>query len=370
LALGRIGMNVASFNLGSSSLKCSVHEVTSSQPKCLFTSTYTNRSPARSAPTCTIEAIAHIRARGISIDAVGHRFVFGGEFDRTTPVTDVLIRRLEALQSLDPLHAPQSLSVLRTSMECLPDVPEIACFDTTFFRDLPVAARTIPIPISDPLFHRYGFHGLSYEHAVTTLGDALRGRTIIAHLGSGSSLAAFNDGKPVDTTMGFSSLGGVMMESRAGDLDPGALLYLLERCELTVEELRDMLERRSGLRALAGGEGDVQILSDRALNGDPQAAFALECYTRSIAKAAGALIATLGGLDTIVFTGGVGEHQADIRADVIGSLCYVGAAIDEALNSECAPVISGPASKVSARVIRADENLVIARNVAHCMAEK
>jgi acetate kinase len=231
-------------------------------------------------------------------------------------------------------------------------------------------ARTIPIPVSDPIFRRYGFHGLSYEHAVTTLGDALRGRTIVAHLGGGSSLAALIDGKPIDTTMGFSALGGAMMESRAGDLDPGALLYLLERCGLTVDELRDMLERRSGLRALAGGEGDVQILSGRALNGDAQAAFALECYSRSIAKAAGGLVATLGGLDTIIFTGGVGENQADIRADVIASLCYVGATVEAVRNAAGAPVVSSPASKVCARVIRADENLAIARNVAHCMAER
>jgi acetate kinase len=361
-------MKVASFNLGSSSLKCSVHEVTPDRVNCLFTSTYTNRSPARSAPTCTVEAISHIRSRGITIDAVGHRFVFGGEFDRTMPVDDVLIRRLESLASLDPLHAPQSLSVLRTSMECLPGVPQIACFDTSFFRDLPAIARTIPIPVTDPILHRYGFHGLSYEHTIVTLGDVLHGRTIVAHLGGGSSLAAFIDGKPIDTTMGFSSLGGVIMESRAGDLDPGTLLYLLERGGLTVGELRDMLERRSGLCALAGGEGDVQILAGRALNGDPHAAFALECYTRSIAMAAGALVTALGGLDALVFTGGIGEHQADIRADVVGSLSYLGAAIDETKNAGRAPVVSSPDSKVCVRVIRADENLMMARNVARCMA--
>ncbi len=354
-------MNVLTFNLGSSSLKCAVHGVSATGEVAIAAASF-ERTGLESAAGAAGEAIAYVRNIEPAIEAVGHRFVFGGELDVPSLVNEEVMGRLEELEPLDPLHAPQSRSILRVAIEEFPTLPQVACFDSTFFRQLPPIARALPIPSGDSILRRYGFHGFSYESVVATLGERARGRTIVAHLGSGSSVAALSGGAPVDTTMGFSPLGGVVMASRPGDLDPGALLYLLEREGVGVRALREMLENRSGLRALAGGEGDVRELSEQARAGDARAAFAIESYVRSISKATGALTAVLGGVDAVAFTGGIGEHQPDVRAAVVGSLSHLGVELDERRNAANAREISRSGSRVVVHVVAADENRMIARH--------
>jgi len=275
---------------------------------------------------------------------VAHRIVFGGEDDAPSIVTEELLHRLEDLMQLDPLHIPGSIAVVRRAREMLQDVIHVACFDTAFFHDLPQSARTLPIPTDgDPLLRRFGFHGLSYEYVVHLLAGQLRPRTIVAHLGNGCSLAALLNGRPIDMTMGFSPLSGVIMATRPGDLDPGVLLYLLERrTHDGGGRLRAMLENESGLRALSGGESDLRRLCERR---DAPAALAVEMFVFSVSKAIGALAVTLGGLDMLVFSGGIGEHNDQIRSEITARVRFLNLHID-------------------VRVVSTDENAMIARHAA------
>ena len=340
-------MNVLSFNLGSSSLKYAVHSMLEdTESEILAASIDADPDPSAAAPAAQ-RAIAHIAELGISIDAVGHRVVFGGEYERPSAISPALIARLAQFAQLDPLHAPGSLAIIRQACAALEDAVHVACFDTAFFHDLPPEARALPIPVDgDPLLRRYGFHGLSYENAVRELGAELAPCTIVAHLGSGCSAAALLGGRPVETTMGFSTLGGILMASRPGDLDAGVLLYLLEQNRYDCRSLRAMLENSSGLRALSGGEGDVRRLCDRT---DERAVFALEMFVRSVAEAVAALAVTLGRLDMLVFTGGIGEHNARVRDAICARLRFITGRID-------------------VRVVTARENLTIARHAARVAA--
>ncbi len=334
-------MNVLSFNLGSSSLKYAVHSATGETLEQLEGDTVSVPPNPCAAAAAAQRVIDQLMRRVVPIDVVGHRVVFGGDDDAPSPVTAALFQRLERLSMLDPLHAPGSLAVIRQACAALEKATHVACFDTAFFRDLPQTAKALPIPSEgDPLLRRFGFHGLSYECAVSRLAGELRPRTIVAHLGSGCSVVALADGRPVDVTMGFSPLSGVIMASRPGDLDPGVLLYLLERGRYDVVGLRTMLEEESGLRALSNGEADVRLLSERT---DERAVFAIEMFVRSIAKAIGSLTVTLGGLDMLVFTGGIGEHNLSVRDRIRERT--------RCLNPD-----------VEVRVVAADENTVIARH--------
>jgi acetate kinase len=339
-------MRILSLNLGSSSLKCAVHDFSASVERCLIERGVATSSEPAAAKDAARAAIAQIVAEIGRVDAVGHRIVFGGNDDTPAIVTPEVVSRLEDLQSLDPLHAPGALAVIRETQKHLPDATHVACFDTAFFRDVPATAKAIAIPRADPLLRRYGFHGLSYESVVATLGSELQPRTIIAHLGNGASVAAIRDGHPIDMTMGFSALSGLIMSSRPGDIDPGVILYLLERLDMSAPELRDLLENRSGLRALSGGEGDVQRLCERS---DDDAGFTVEMFVRSVAKAIGALTTELGGLDMLVFTGGIGEHNARIRGAIISRVLFLGTNVD-------------------VRIVRSDENLSIARNTVRWLS--
>lgn len=335
-------MKVLSLNLGSSSLKYAVHECSADAAQLLFERDVETSSQPQAASVATMRAVADAVESASAIDAVGHRIVFGGEEDAPARVTPELLLHLESLQSLDPLHVPGSLAVIRSAQQALPGAVHVACFDTAFYRDLPRTARALPVPSTDPLLRRYGFHGLSYESVCGTLGPRLMPRAIVAHLGNGASVAALLNGKPVNMTMGFSPLGGVIMSTRPGDLDPGALLYLLERSPLGAAQLREMLETQSGLRALSGGESNVQKLCERS---DDDAAFALEMFERSIAKAIGGLVTELGGLDQLVFTGGIGEHNGAVRQAILLRLRFL-----------------TPAPAVE--VVKSDENLAIALHAA------
>jgi acetate kinase len=357
-------VNVLSVNVGSSSLKCAIHEFGGRERRLYAADVQI--PPSGCLQDALLDAVKATSALGFPIHAVGHRFVFGGTIAETSILSHEVVRAIEDVASLDPLHSPQALSAYRAFERAFPDAAQVAAFDTEFFRSVPSIARVIPIPQDDPLLRRYGFHGLSYEYVAGALGKERRGRTVVAHLGSGSSLAALKNGKPVDMTMGFSALGGLMMATRPGDLDPGVLLYLLERRGYDAASLREMLETRSGLRALAG-TGSLREISAAAEAGDEAAAFALACYARSIAKGIGALAAVLGGLDRMVFTGGVGERDAGVRSAVVRALEFLGGKLHKEHNRAGRPVISADRSKIGVMIVATDENLVVSRHVRRCL---
>ncbi|TMQ93572.1 acetate/propionate family kinase [Actinomadura soli] len=313
-------------------------------------------------------------------DAVGIRFVHGGR-DFTCPVLidDEVTERLHGLTGLAPLHQPLSLYALGEVRRAFPDVPAVACFDTAFHATLPEAAATYALPAEwRERFgvRRYGFHGLSHAYAARRTGELLSAgsaaptglRAAVCHLGSGASLSAVAGGRSVDTTMGFTPLDGLVMATRAGGIDPGIPLWLLAH-GVPAEEIRDALEHRSGLRALAG-TGDMRTLRSRAAAADEAAVSALTVYHHRLRACAAAMTAALGGLDALVFTGGVGEHDPETRRRLVADLAYLGARIDPVLNAAARgdAVISPPDAAVAAVVVTAREDLEIAagtRSVLH-----
>ena len=364
-------MNVLAFNAGSSSLKYGIYAVDTERAQPLISQVNAMEPSAAGARAATDAALESILRTNIPFEAIGHRMVFGGPDDLPAFASPALFERLERFERLDPLHAPAALAALRRTHERFARLPNVLCFDTAFFRDLPERARMLPIENDEPQFlRRYGFHGLSYEYVRNALGKDLGSRSVLAHLGSGASLAALRDGRAVESTMGFSPLGGVLMATRPGDIDPGVLLYLLEERGTSVAELRRLLEERSGLRALSGGERDIRRLLERT--DDPRAARAVEAFSLSVMKAVGALAAVLGGIDTLVFTGGIGEHLAPIRARIVGGLGHLGMQLDDDANARHAPVVSLRSSSVTVRVVATDENAAIARatsSLVHSAAE-
>jgi acetate kinase len=302
-------------------------------------------------------------------DVVAHRIVHGGP-DHTAPsiVDEGLVQSLRRLVPWAPLHLPAGLDALAGASERFPGVPQVACFDTAFHRTLPDVARRLPIPeaLHREGVRRYGFHGLSYEHVVAALGAALPARAVVAHLGSGSSLVALQNGAAVDTTMGFTPAGGVPMGSRTGDLDPGVLLYLARERGYGARELERLVERESGLVGV-GGSADMKVLLERAPT-DEHARLAVELYCYSVRKSVAALTAALGGIELLVFTGGIGEHGAEIRAGVCQGLEWLGVALDPARNRDGAAVVSEDGARVTLRVVPADEERVMARHAARLLA--
>ncbi len=309
-------------------------------------------------------AEAHLGAAALM--AVGHRVVHGGrDHARPERVTPALIAELERLIPLAPLHEPHNLAPMRAIAASRPDLPQVACFDTAFHATLPdVAARfALPRAFWDAGVRRYGFHGLSYEYIAGRLGqvapDLATGRVIVAHLGAGASLCALRAGVSVDTTMSFTALDGLMMATRCGTIDPGVILYLLRQDELSPEAVETLLYQRSGLLGVSGLTGDMRAL---LASDDPHAAEAIDLFVYVLARQAGGLICALGGLDGLVFTAGVGEGSAAIRARVCERLAWLGIVLDPAANAANAAVISAPGSRVSVRVIPTDEELMIARH--------
>ncbi len=307
------------------------------------------------------------------VAAVGHRMVHGGPRLREhCALTDAVLQTLEESVHFAPLHIPPAIALVKATEAEFPEARQFACFDTQFHRTLPPEARTYPIPKAyrDAGVERYGFHGLSYASLVRRLGGALRGRTVAAHLGGGSSLCALLEGRSVDTSMGVSPCGGVPMATRSGDLDPGVAL-LMERTlapglpAMSPDKLESTLNHASGMEALAG-ESDTRVLTMRAGKGDADAVLALAIYTRAIAKCVAGYASVLGGLEMLVFTGGIGEHSAAVRDAVCGRLGFLGVVLDPEAGG---PVLSGTASRVEVRVEPADEDGEIAREVARMMGE-
>lgn len=301
---------------------------------------------------------------GLRLVAVGHRVVHGGsQYSAAVRVTAEVLRDLTALIPLAPLHQPHNLQAIRAVSQRWPNVPQVACFDTAFHaHQAPVAqAYALPRELSAAGLRRYGFHGLSYEYIADqlprVLGDASQGRVIVAHLGNGASLCALKAGQSVASTMGFSALDGLMMGSRCGALDPGVVLYLLEEMHLTVPQVSDLLYRRSGLLGVSGLSSDMQVLLDSP---DPHAAEAVALFVHRIVVEIGALAAALGGLDALVFSAGIGEHAAPIRARVCEGCAWLGVVLDDVANLRADALIHAPASRVQVAVLPTDEEQMIA----------
>ena len=270
------------------------------------------------------EVLANVDAS--AIDVVGHRVVHGGPaLHNPTVIDDSIVEQLDAATALAPLHQPASLSVIAAARARLPDARHVACFDTDFHWRMPDIAARLPIPdeYAESGIRRYGFHGLSYEYVVRTLGTGLCDRAIVAHLGSGSSMVALDHGVPVETTMGLTPGGGLVMSTRSGDLDPGVVFALLHFGHGDSAHVGRVLEERSGLLALSGTSGDLAVLVEAAA-ADRRARLAVDAYVRSAAQHAAALSVSLGGLDQIVFTGGVGTHNERVRAAIIERLTSLG----------------------------------------------
>jgi acetate kinase len=336
------------------------------------------------------------------IGAAGHRVVHGGHrFTAATLIDDEVVAGIGALTDLAPLHQPRALAGIEAVRAALPEVPSVACFDTAFHAGLPAAAAAYALPAAWTRrfgLRRFGFHGLSHAYAagraaeVTGIGrgdgaeggrargggveasNAPRRRVVTCHLGAGSSLAAVLNGRCVDTTMGFTPLEGLVMATRSGDVDPGLIVWLQRHGGLTLDEVSDGLEYSGGLAGLAelpGGSGDLRDVRSAAGRGDPGARLAVDVHAHRLRAGIAAMAAALGGLDTLVFTGGIGEHQAETRAEAAAGLGFLGVAVDAGRNAAARPDcdISSPGAPVRTLVIAAREDIEIARQTrAACAA--
>ena len=303
---------------------------------------------------------------------IGHRVVHGGaDFTRSQRITPQLVAELHRLSPYDPEHLPSSIQLMELFEERHPQLPQVACFDTAFHRDMPRVARLLPLPrrFDAKGVQRFGFHGLSYAFLVEELErlagpKAAKGRVVLAHLGNGASLAAVRDGKSIDTTMGFTPAAGVPMSTRSGDLDPGLVWYLARTEQMTAEQFHEMVHHQSGLLGVSELSPDMRDLLAREAD-DVRAAEAVALFCYQTKKWIGALAAALGGLDALVFAGGIGENAPEIRARICEGLEFLGVHLDEQRNQTNAPVISTDSSQATVRVIRTDEEVMIAKAVCH-----
>jgi acetate kinase len=296
-----------------------------------------------------------------NVRAVGHRIVHGGpKYSAPARITPEMIEYLRALSPFDPEHLPEEIELVEALFRRFPDVPQVACFDTAFHHNLPLVAQLLPIPRAyfRQGVRRYGFHGLSYEYLMSR--PDMNGRVILAHLGNGASMAAVRDGRPVDTSMAFTPAAGFPMSSRSGDLDPDLLWYLARTGKMTLEQIHTMVNHESGLLGVSETSSDMRDLLERETT-DERAADAVAMFCYYVRKWIGAFAAALGGLDTLVFTGGIGENAPVVRARICGELGYLGIELDGNQNAANADVISN--GRVTVRVIHTDEELMIAKAV-------
>ena len=378
---------VLTLNAGSSSLKFALYDAEGDQP---IAEGIVDRIGANQAeiklkdavgadlPVVNIPLVDHAQAiravldslnaafPGKKLGAIGHRVVHGGtEFDRPTVVDDAVLAKLEALAPFAPLHQPHNLAGMRAAMAAYPGVPQIACFDTAFHRSHPWVNDTFALPREyyDRGVRRYGFHGISYDYITSELQARApliaAGRVVVAHLGNGASMCAIQHGRSVASTMGFSALDGLPMGTRSGQVDPGVLLYLMDQEGMDAEAISDMLYRRSGLLGLSGGlSNDMRTLE---ASDAPEAAEAIDYFVFRIQRELGAMAASMGGIDALVFCGGIGENSRLIRARVCERTEWMGIEIDHIRNAENATIISSDLSRAKVMVIPTDEGLVIAR---------
>ena len=307
---------------------------------------------------------------GRKVAAVGHRVVHGGKnYSAPVLVSPEVLRDLDTLVPLAPLHQPHSLKAIRILRQRWPAVAQVACFDTAFHSTQPAVAQAFALPreITEAGVRRYGFHGLSYEYIASqlprVLGAWAGGKVIVAHLGNGASLCALQGGKSVASTMGFSALDGLMMGTRCGSLDPGVVLYLLQQLHMSAQQVSDLLYSRSGLLGVSGTSSDMQVLLSSA---DPRAAEALDLFVHRIVCEIGSLAAAMGGLDALVFTAGIGEHAAPIRARICVGSEWLGAKLDEEANDRSRELIHASSSALRLAVVPTNEESIIAAHTLHC----
>jgi acetate kinase len=309
---------------------------------------------------------------GRPVTALGHRVVHGGpRHGKPELVTPALLEELAAFAPLAPLHQPHNLAPIRAALAKAPGLPQVACFDTAFHRTMPEVAQAFAIPhaLADKGVRRYGFHGLSYEYIASRLPqlapEIAGGRVVVAHLGNGASLCALQAGQSIATSMGFSALDGLPMGTRCGELDPAVVLFLLQHQGMAPAAVEDLLYRRSGMLGLSGLSSDFREL---LASQDPRARFAVEVFVYRVARGIGSLAAALSGLDGIVFTAGVGENAAPIRAAICEASRWLGIDLDTEANAAHCQRISTPQSRVAVHVIPTDENLMIARHTRAVIA--
>ena len=361
-------MKVLLLNAGSSSLKSSLLE--SEDLRVLASSAVeVSAGGYAAAARSAIESLPERPA------AVGHRVVHGGGLTSAIRIDESVRGLLGALADVAPLHNPPNLETIAAAQALLPDVPHVATFDTAFHATMPSAATTFPVPYEwtrDWNIRRYGFHGLSYAYsarrAPELLGHPIE-RLVVCHLGQGCSAAAILRGRSVDTTMGFTPLDGLMMATRGGSIDPGVITYVQRRHNLSAADIDDALNHRAGLLGVSGVSADMREVLAAARVGDERAELAVGIYVRRVRQAIGAFTATLGGLDTLVFTAGVGEHSAEIRESVCRGLACLGVELDDDANTHCRPDtdIAAPGSHARVLVITAREDLAMLAEVLRAL---
>jgi acetate kinase len=296
--------------------------------------------------------------------AIGHRIVHGGpKLRQHCLIDDAVLLQLEAAAAFAPLHTPAALSVIRFAQEHFPRLPQVACFDTAFHAGLPEVARVLPIPKELQLdgIQRYGFHGLSCESIVHQLAEDLPNRLVIAHLGNGASVTAVKGGKSIDTSMGLTPTGGLIMGTRSGDIDPGVLVYLMREKKFDAAMLEELVDHRSGLLGISGVGSDMRRLNEAA-SANAGARLAIEMFCYSARKQLAAMVAALDGVDLIVFTGGIGENDPEARAVICRGLSWIGVSLDEARNRSATNPISDPVSRCLVQVLASQEDEQIARH--------
>ena len=308
------------------------------------------------------------------LSVVGHRVVHGLRYTESQFISQSVLDELHRISSYDPQHLPAEIKLIEKFRQHYPQLPQVACFDTAFHQSLPRVAKLLPIPRRfDAIgIQRYGFHGLSYAYLMQQLEQVAgtqvaQGRVILAHLGNGASMAAVRNGQSIDTSMGFTPTGGVPMGSRSGDLDPGVAWYMMQSENLSAEQFNHLINHESGLLGVSETSSDMHDLIEQQKT-DTRAAEAIDLFCYQIKKCIGAYSVVLGGLDTLVFSGGIGEHAALIRARVCSELEFFGINIDQKSNAANAAVISTQTSQVTVRVMHTDEELMIATSVSHMLA--
>jgi acetate kinase len=376
-------------NSGSSSLKFGVYSAASGEPRPTYrgeiegigvgegkiwlkdadgkTIEQESRSFAQQSDAAKAVAEKLSKLKLPKLEAIGHRVVHGGpQLTTHQHITPDVLKTLEAAAHFAPLHVPASIALIWEMEKLYPAVPQFACFDTAFHTTMPEAASRLPLPKKywDAGIRKYGFHGLSCESIVHQLRDCLPKHLIVAHLGNGASITAIIDGKSVDTTMGLTPTGGIIMGTRPGDLDPGVLLYLLKNDGDNADTLENTLDKQSGLLGISGTASDMRTLHEAAGKGDADAQLAIEMFARAAAKAIGGFAATMGELDALVFTGGIGEHDPDVRAKICSGMEIFGLQLDESANKNGATEIASLDSAISVQVIETDEDGQIARHVS------
>jgi acetate kinase len=378
-------------NAGSSSVKFAIYAASKEEP-CLFRGqvegiglaprlkvtdaagavveerTFEPQGFDHDAATREIVNTGRILLKGESVVAFGHRVVHGGlNYAAPVRMTEVVLDDLAKLEPLAPLHQPHNLAPIRAIMKTAPQIPQIACFDTAFHRTQPNLAQAFALPrrFAEEGVRRYGFHGLSYEFLVSRLKelapDLASGRMVFAHLGNGASLCAVKDGRSIAATMGFTAVDGLMMGTRCGAIDPGVILYMMQSHGMDAAAIEDLIYKRSGLLGVSGISSDMRALRASA---DPVAKEAIALFVYRIVRELGSLVAALGGLDGLVFSGGIGEHDASTRAEVLDGSRWTGAILDPERNKEGEGLISAQDSSVAIWVIPTDEERLIARQTA------